>query len=437
MPVRRSIILVLMTLFLIIAPLFRLDALNGVSVIHRDTVLTIYFNLGMFYSLAVQKLKNLDEPSNAGFKQIISQAYPAMLDNLQSKLGPDQIQRLPQTLAEAVKFVMDWDASGPLKPTGGVWLSIGSGFMPNLFVEAVVKPDEIVSRLPALPNDIKRANASDGSILLTIPAPPPQKGSINISFRKDGIFVETILGEKTAQSAQGWEYVTRNALATDVMLILDSDPRGLTSELGRQEAAPAGKDSSKAIPLLDWKRLRGIVTFNKILIMAVIDDASKRAEAKAALENFIQKGQGLFSQGQLTLPEAQIELFRKLFERLTIIDKAPWIGLTVPTEGSDSVFLTGVGTVGFLAAIVVPNFIKARDTARDKACFASRKVLQGAIELHDLDNSEMLQALDMEMFQKKGYIRQPVVCPNGGEFSMSRDGQSLAHVSCSIHGNAE
>ena len=40
-----------------------------------------------------------------------------------------------------------------------------------------------------------------------------------------------------------------------------------------------------------------------------------------------------------------------------------------------------VAIIGLLAAIAIPNFVKARTTAQTNACIANLKQIQGAIEL--------------------------------------------------------
>ena len=46
-----------------------------------------------------------------------------------------------------------------------------------------------------------------------------------------------------------------------------------------------------------------------------------------------------------------------------------------------------VAIIGLLAAIAIPNFIKARQTAQKQACIANLKQIQGAIQVWALDNN--------------------------------------------------
>ena len=47
-----------------------------------------------------------------------------------------------------------------------------------------------------------------------------------------------------------------------------------------------------------------------------------------------------------------------------------------------------VAIIGLLAAIAIPNFIKARQTAERQACIANLKQIQGAIQVWALDNNK-------------------------------------------------
>jgi len=44
-----------------------------------------------------------------------------------------------------------------------------------------------------------------------------------------------------------------------------------------------------------------------------------------------------------------------------------------------------VAIIGLLAAIAIPNFIRARETAQKNACIANQKQIQGAIQVWAID----------------------------------------------------
>jgi prepilin-type N-terminal cleavage/methylation domain-containing protein len=47
-----------------------------------------------------------------------------------------------------------------------------------------------------------------------------------------------------------------------------------------------------------------------------------------------------------------------------------------------------VAIIGLLAAIAIPNFIKARETAEKNACIANLKQIQGAVQVWAIDNQK-------------------------------------------------
>jgi len=51
-----------------------------------------------------------------------------------------------------------------------------------------------------------------------------------------------------------------------------------------------------------------------------------------------------------------------------------------------------IAIIGILAAIAIPNFRKARQQARQKACFANQRVIMGAIEMYNMDTNAMMDS---------------------------------------------
>ncbi|MGM0600790.1 MAG: competence type IV pilus major pilin ComGC [Candidatus Rifleibacteriota bacterium] len=100
--------------------------------------------------------------------------------------------------------------------------------------------------------------------------------------------------------------------------------------------------------------------------------------------------------------------------------------------------LIPVATVGILAAIAIPNFRKARGTARKTACFANQRVLLGATEMWNMDHPEMQTTLDKAFIEKlveEGYLRSVPTCPAGGTYSSTGDLSTAdGEITCSEHG---
>ena len=77
-----------------------------------------------------------------------------------------------------------------------------------------------------------------------------------------------------------------------------------------------------------------------------------------------------------------------------------------------------VAIIGLLAAVAIPNLIKARKTAQVNACKANLRTIefaiqQWALEKRKRDDSEV-SLVDLESYMKDGIPR----CPSGGEYTL-------------------
>ncbi len=83
-----------------------------------------------------------------------------------------------------------------------------------------------------------------------------------------------------------------------------------------------------------------------------------------------------------------------------------------------------VAIIGLLAAIAIPNFVKARTTAQTNACIANLKQIQGAIEQWALENKKAagsaVATTDISgdaTKHIKGVINTDIKCPSGGTYA--------------------
>ena len=113
-----------------------------------------------------------------------------------------------------------------------------------------------------------------------------------------------------------------------------------------------------------------------------------------------------------------------------------------------------IAIIGILAAMAMPNFKTSRWQARQKACYSNIRVIQGAVEMYNMDVSgnDMLSQLNGDLGALSGYIKNPtgLVCPEYGSgkykgSSLSNDGEvmcgdeetgsTVTDMSKSAHGN--
>jgi len=101
--------------------------------------------------------------------------------------------------------------------------------------------------------------------------------------------------------------------------------------------------------------------------------------------------------------------------------------------------------IGILVAIALPNFLRARENARYRACVANMKQIQAAIEqwamMTKAKETDTVESIDQLVTD--GYLRSTPVCPGGGAYSITLStGTGTGTVSnytvyCSIHGTLE
>jgi prepilin-type N-terminal cleavage/methylation domain-containing protein len=86
-----------------------------------------------------------------------------------------------------------------------------------------------------------------------------------------------------------------------------------------------------------------------------------------------------------------------------------------------------VAIIGLLAAIAIPNFIRARTTAQKNACINNLRQIDGAIQQWALENKK--GPSDPVTFPDiSGYLKNSVICPAGGtKFSDSYNIDTVAN----------
>ncbi len=78
-----------------------------------------------------------------------------------------------------------------------------------------------------------------------------------------------------------------------------------------------------------------------------------------------------------------------------------------------------VAIIGLLAAIAIPNFVKARDTAQKNACIANLKQIQGAIQVWAIDSNKSGSDAVTLGNLVPDYIKKTPACPKSGTYTLS------------------
>ncbi len=80
-----------------------------------------------------------------------------------------------------------------------------------------------------------------------------------------------------------------------------------------------------------------------------------------------------------------------------------------------------VAIIGLLAAIAIPNFIKARQSSQTNACINNLRQIEGAKATWALENKKVGSSTvaDTDLFGAALYIRETPLCPAGGAYTLN------------------
>src|SRR3954447_19936757 len=80
-----------------------------------------------------------------------------------------------------------------------------------------------------------------------------------------------------------------------------------------------------------------------------------------------------------------------------------------------------VAIIALLAAIAIPNFVKARSASQKSACIANLKQITGAKATWALEAKKVNadSPADTDLFGTTAYIRVQPTCPAGGTYTVA------------------
>lgn len=94
-----------------------------------------------------------------------------------------------------------------------------------------------------------------------------------------------------------------------------------------------------------------------------------------------------------------------------------------------------VAIIGLLAAVAIPNLVKARKQATTTACINNLKTIDGAKGIWALENKKGDADIptDADIFGPDKNIREKPVCPGGGTYDMKAVSEK---PTCTVPGHA-
>ena len=72
-----------------------------------------------------------------------------------------------------------------------------------------------------------------------------------------------------------------------------------------------------------------------------------------------------------------------------------------------------VAIIGLLAAIAIPNFVRARTQSQKNACINNLRQIDSAVQTWALENKKATSAT-VGFSDIQGYLKNSVICPAGG-----------------------
>src|SRR5687768_11412200 len=93
-----------------------------------------------------------------------------------------------------------------------------------------------------------------------------------------------------------------------------------------------------------------------------------------------------------------------------------------------------VAIIGLLAAIAIPNFVRARETSQKNACIENMTKIDGAKHAWAVETKKVTTdtPTDADLFGPSLYIREKPSCPAGGSYTPNQVG---IKPTCSVGNN--
>src|SRR5690348_8293703 len=94
-----------------------------------------------------------------------------------------------------------------------------------------------------------------------------------------------------------------------------------------------------------------------------------------------------------------------------------------------------VAIIGLLAAIAIPNFVKARTLSQKNACIENLRQIFYAKATWALENKKNAadEPTDADLFGPQLYIRQKPECPSSGDYQLLQMSEKPRCTSPAIH----
>lgn len=346
------------------------------------------------------------------------------------------------SLEYLIERLLDFHNKALFRPVGGIYLAIDDEMGFGVLVQAQIKPFELFELLSeelGAPRPEDDEKTEKGYIFReTHPIDPSSEVIFNIT--ETGIFINGFLSE-SASNLEAWQPLKRAAQRDSNHLVLEILPKNYHDLIPIFQHANEPELQEIIKRLITINSLRLILADESCALMASSDDAEARDFIKGILTMFVSQFKAeVLSQAdeqREQLDDMSLKIFNESMEMISNIEVVErggqWVGINTSGIPQSSLILPGLGII---SAIAIPNFSRARSDAREKACFANKRVLLGATEMYNMDNPAPLSGENkiQTLFQNR-YLRSAPECPDGGTYSITNLGDYEYRIECSVHGH--
>ena len=352
--------------------------LDGLDLLPASTVLATYgdMDLGMVYSVVTGELNNTGIPD-------VKDALQKLPDQFQAATGL-QLDKVLASLGNEYGLVITLDDTKKITlPFGNPPLDVPE---PGIMIIIKVKDDTIFNRVDEQLKSNQQVIRSDkdGVRMRTMPVPLPLPISLRPTVARSGDYLFI---------------ATTDSLVQEALAVKGGKKPGLKDGEEFKHLAKGMPDKGNSFTFVSarfgqtWKDVQ-----TRIMEM--------QAESKGQQEDFMKKLMALNSGSTFSY-------------NVSANTDEGWVGTGNGNQNPAKVALLPIVVVPALAAIAVPNFVKARDTAQKTACLNNLRQIDGAKAQWALENkkgaTDVPTWTDLKPYLKKGKL----TCPAGGTYRIN------------------
>ncbi|HTX21820.1 MAG TPA: hypothetical protein VMD27_08190 [Candidatus Aquilonibacter sp.] len=367
--------------------------LAGLDMLPSNTALAVFSDMDapLLWSVAQQEVAESDFPQ----AQELMQKLPAKFEQ-QTQIKWDDFLN---SLGGEFGFVLTLDDDNkipiPLPPSGAAEIP-----EPGLLIVIKVNDDTIFNRLDQVlkqnPQVISVDNA--GLKMRTIPVPIPFIGELR----------------PTAATGGGYLFIaSSDDLVNEVLAVKSGKTPGLQSTAEFKRLSQNIPDQGNQFTFVSQRFSQTMFQIQQQAMNAAAARDSSPAQAQWMQSLFSQKPMFTYSVG------------------INTDNGCLTVGNSSQSYAYTATILPAVAVVGMMAAIAIPNFEKARETAQRNACINNLRQIDAAKEQWALENGKKVGDVPTKD-DLLPYLPSWPVCPSGGTYSINAIGEN---PTCSIPGH--